>query len=156
MAAVEAVQQGAGNGSYRMELIPAGVPVGSAGGEILYDIPAKIDVDDLQAAADAEDRLAVQNKGVEKIELGLVQMRIDRDGTAIFLAEPVRVDVSAAGKQQTVAAGGHLRPEADHKGHAAGSERRFIIFGVFSDTCNENTHMMIEANRTNLLWEPDL
>lgn len=138
-----------------MELIFIDIPVGAAGGKILYDISAKIDIDDLQAAADAENRFSGLNKGIQNGELRPVKLRIYKEGALILLAEKPGMYISAAGKQQPVTAGSHLRVKTCDKGDAAGSEGGFIIFGVLMNTRNENTHMMIRVSRTGLFCRPD-
>lgn len=149
--AVEAAEDGAGGIGHLMELVAAGIFVGGSGGEILDDISAKIDVDDLQAPADAKHRFFVQDESMEKIELGLIQDGIDGGGAPILLAKAAGMDVPSAGKQQAVTEAGFLRTEADSERNAKGGQGRFVIFGVPGDTCNENTHMMIRANRNGLL-----
>jgi hypothetical protein len=71
--------------------------------EVLHQRPAQGDVDDLLASADAEDRQLPLARLLEEPQLGLVQVVVDGPDLLIpGLAVESRVDVPAAGQQQTV------------------------------------------------------
>lgn len=133
-----------------MKLIFFEIPVGAAGGKILYNISAEIDIDDLQTAADAENGFPGLNKGIQNGELRPVKLWVYGERTPVFLTEEPGMDISSAGKQQPVTSGSHSGVETCNKGDAAGSEGGFVIFGVLMNTRNKNTHMMIRVSRTGL------
>lgn len=72
---------------------------------MLDDIASEIDVDKLEAPADAKYRLFGLYKGIQQGKLRFVQLDIDIPGTLIGLVESGWMDISAAGKQETVIAG---------------------------------------------------
>jgi hypothetical protein len=71
--------------------------------EVLDERPAKGDVDDLLAAADAEDRQLPLARLLEEPQLGLVEVVVDGPDLVVLLL-PVegRVDVPATGQEETV------------------------------------------------------
>jgi hypothetical protein len=71
--------------------------------EVLDQRPAQGDVDDLLAAADAEDRQLPLARLLEEPQLGLVEVVVDGpDFLVLRLAVERRVDVPATGQQETV------------------------------------------------------
>ena len=71
--------------------------------QVLNQGSAERNVDQLLAAADAEDRKPFCSRLAKKVELGLVQLRVERTDLLLrLLAVERRVDVPAAGQQQPV------------------------------------------------------
>ena len=72
-------------------------------GDVLMQRAAEIDVEELEPAADAENRPALGGKGSGQRELGGVPHLINAVCAAACLPVMPRVNITAAGQQQTVA-----------------------------------------------------
>lgn len=88
-----------------VKLILIGITVKIGGGEMLDDIPAEVNVDDLHPPADTQDGFSCPDKRVQYQELRPVQSRIHKEGALICLTEEVRMDIAAARKHKMAAAG---------------------------------------------------
>ena len=140
---VELVKDGAWSVEGRMDLIMTDVFMAEAGGKLLDDRSAEVDVDDLQTSADAQHRLSGRDKGVQKRKLRFVQRRVHIFGAMVFLSEPFRADISAAGQQKPGIAMQAVGMERYIKGNPACQEGCFVVLGKFWVSGNQNTHILI-------------
>ena len=94
--------------------------------DVLTQRAAKIDVEELQAAADADDGLSRTQKFVNKRKLTPVTRFIDIGRAVDLLAIKTRVNVAPAGQQKEIRLPGRFRAScADER------ERIFVIFQVY-------------------------
>ncbi len=103
---------------------------------MLDDIASEIDVDKLEPPADAKYRSFGLRKGIQQGKLRFVQSDIDILGTMIGLVEPGWMDISAAGKQETVITGCLVWIKQNVIIGAAGFQGSLIVLCVFWSTCN--------------------
>ena len=98
------------------------------GGQILNQGASQSDIDQLMAAADAEDRLAGLQKAAERVQLQPVQCLFKLGGRILLLPVQGGIDIHPAGKQQPVA---DLRTKTfpQHGESPAPNQRLDIIIG---------------------------
>lgn len=106
--------------------------VGVGGVDVLCDVTAEMDVDDLKPFADAEHGLFLCHKAGEKPKLQKVELCVHVSGTVIRLAEKGGRNVAAAGEEQMrgpicgfVLKGGAV-------GDTQPFQRFFVIFCIFT------------------------
>ena len=84
-------------------LLAVGQSVGPLAGDVLHEGAAERDVEDLDAAADREQRHVVGHGATGEAELEVVAGRRDVvDGRVPRLAEALGLDVTAAGEHEAV------------------------------------------------------
>lgn len=147
-SAVETTEGAPGDILYRMELVAPDMAVGIRCRQVADDSSAEIDVDDLQAAADAEDRTVLARESVEQGKLGVVKRRIDVDirVAAVRLSQPGGGDIASARQQEGVESVRIFRAQADLIRDAEAGQRVLIIFRSGRYPGDEDVHTMtIEA-----------
>ena len=93
---------------------------------VLVQRAAEIDVEELQAAADADDGLSCAQKFVNKSKLAPVTRCVDIGRAVDLLAIKARVNVAPAGQQKEIRLPGRFRAScADER------ERIFVIFQAY-------------------------
>lgn len=118
----------------RMELIAANPFMRIGGIDMLRDVAAEMDVDELEPFADAEYGLFLRRETGEDVELQDIKFCVNVAGAVVGLTEKGGRDVAAAGEQKVC---GIVRPgglHADKAGNAHPSYDIFIISGVLGTT----------------------
>lgn len=85
-----------------MVLISIRVLMAASGWQILMDITAKENVDELHSPADTKNRLFFRYKGFQDRKLQSVKNRIKKTGTAVKLTKQDGIDIAATGKEKSV------------------------------------------------------
>lgn len=96
-AAAEPMQQRTGQTVGRMDLVFLKEFVLVCRRKVLDQITVEIDIDKLHPPADAKDWFSGQEKGMQKSKLSPVQRFVHRNRSLVFLAEPGRMKITAAG-----------------------------------------------------------
>ena len=99
--AVERDQQGIDGMRAVEEIVVALVAVA---GDILVQRAAQEDVDQLAAAADAEDRPLLRQKELEQLALPAVPLSVDADGAEVSPPPGSRSPAQSAGSSRTISA----------------------------------------------------
>lgn len=133
-AAAEPMQQRTGQTVRRMDLVflKKSVPVGRR--KVLDQIAAEIDIDKLHSPADAKDWFPGQEKGMQESKLDPVQRLVRRNRSLVFLAEPGRMKITAAGQQKFVIGRQLCRIQIGFRRNMAKREDSFVISGIFRNT----------------------
>ncbi len=108
--------------------------VGFGGIDMLRDVAAEMDVDELEPFADAENGLFLCRETGKDLKLQDIQFCVDVAGAVVGLTEKGGCDVAAAGEQKVcgiVRLGGI---HADKAGNAHPSYNIFIVSGVLGTT----------------------
>ena len=136
--AVQLIQQGTRVCGGGMKLIRPVVLVLPEGGQILADVPAEKDIDQLHALADAKNRFLVENEFPQNGELQPVKSRINDPRAAVQLAEEPGVNIAAARKNKPVVEAYVRHMQGDSGTCAQSSKGGFVVGGLFRITGNEN------------------
>ena len=127
VGAVEMVEEGTCGGMDRMDGVDPGCELLVAL-HVLDQGAAQRHIDQLVAPADAEDGFAGIDKGGGQTEFLFVAGGIDAFAGNVFRAVVLRVDVGAAGQEQTVAGGGG-RFQSAVVDDGLGEEKGFFVVG---------------------------
>lgn len=117
-----------------VKLVAPDPSVGFSGVDMLRDVAAEMDVDELEPFADAEYGLFLRRETGEDVELQDIKFCVNVAGAVVGLTEKGGRDVAAAGEQKVC---GIVRPgglHADKAGNAHPSYDIFIISGVLGTT----------------------
>lgn len=136
--AVQLIQQGTRVCGGGMKLIRPVVLVLPEGGQILADVPAEKDIDQLHALADAKNRFLVENEFPQNGELQPVKSRINDPRAAVQLAEEPGVNIAAARKNKPIVEAYVRHMQGDSGTCAQSSKGGFVVGGLFRITGNEN------------------
>lgn len=120
-----------------MKLILADPFVDVGGVDVLCDVAAEMDVNDLKPFADAKHGLFLCHKTGEKLKLQNVQFRIHVSGTVIRLAEKGGRYIAAAGEKQMSGLIRGLGMEGGMAGDAQTFQGFFVVFCIFTAACYE-------------------
>ena len=123
-------------------LILAGPAVERGGGEVLDQVAAQVHIDDLHAAADAEDRLSGLQERMEQGKLRFVQSFVRGCGTPVLLTETGRMDVTASGQQKLVIRGQVFRVKRGFTANPAAGQGMFIVRCISGYTGDQNRHII--------------
>jgi len=113
-----------------VKLIASDPSVDFCGVDMLCDVAAKMDVDELKPFADTEHGLFLCRKPGKDVKLQDIQFRIDAVGAVVRLAEKGGRDVTTAREKQV---GGGVRLagiQTDEKGNVQFHQGVFIVLGV--------------------------
>lgn len=108
--------------------------------EILDKISSEIYIDELESPADAEDWFSCPDKGIKDGQLSPIQPGVSGNGTASFLAEPGRMDITAPRKNKALAEGGLFRRKTYLKRNMTGKKCSFIVLGISWNASDQNFH----------------
>lgn len=117
-----------------VKLVAPDPSVGFGGVDMLRDVTAEMDVDELEPFADAENGLFLCRETGKDLKLQDIQFCVDVAGAVVGLTEKGRRDVAAAGEQKMC---GVVRPSgihADRAGNAHPFYDIFIVSGVLGTT----------------------
>lgn len=101
------------------------------------NVPAKEDIDQLHPLADAKNRLFVKHKGLQDRKLESVKDRVYRAGTAIWLTKKLRVNVTAAGQDQSLVGAGIRHIQGRYRHDAKCAQRVFVVICLADVSGNE-------------------
>lgn len=122
----------------RMELIAANPFMRIGGGDVLCDVAAEMNVDELKPFADAQHGLFLFDKTGEKLELQNVELGVHITGTLIRLSEKGGGDIAAAGEEQMGGMVCGFRKQEGVVGNAQFLQRFFIVLGIFTAACDDH------------------
>lgn len=117
-----------------VKLVASDPSVGLGGIDMLRDVAAEVDVDELEPFADAEHGLFLRRETGKDLKLQDIQFCVDVAGAVVGLTEKGGRDVAAAGEQKVC---GIVRLDgihADKAGNAHPSYDIFIVSGVLGTT----------------------
>ena len=121
-----------------VKLIVTSPFVDVGGVDVLCDVAAEMDVDELKPFADAKHGLFLCHKTGEKLKLQNVKLGVHVSGAVICLAKKGRGNVAAAGEEQV---GGLICGIGMKRGVAGDTQpvqRFFIVFCIFTAACNDH------------------
>ena len=121
----------------RMALVVTGPPVDGGCFQILMDVAAKVDIDQLDPFADTKDGAFALHKKVEDLKLEDIQLGVDGAGAVVVLAEKGGCDVAAARKDEVVGGGSFFLAESGEYPCTKRTEGPFIILGVPASSGND-------------------
>ena len=102
ICAVQLMKYGSGNRMAGMDLIPAVILMCIISGQILYYAAAEINIDNLHALTNPQDRPGKANKSIQHGKLLPVKPRFNFPGSMVALSKQNRIDIAAPGKKQCV------------------------------------------------------
>ena len=121
----------------RMVLVVTGPLVDGGCFQILMDVAAKVDVDQLDSLADAKDGTFALYEKVKDLKLEDIQLGVDGAGAVVMLAEKGGRDVAAARKDEVVGGGCFFLAESVEYPCTKGAESPFIILCVPASSGND-------------------
>lgn len=121
----------------RVELIAADPFMGAGGVDVLCDVAAEMNIDELKPFADAEHGLFLFDKAGEKLELQDVELGIHISGTVIRLAEKGRRNIAAAGEEQMGGMVCRFRKQKGMIWDAQFFQHLLVVLGIFTATCDD-------------------
>lgn len=121
----------------RMALVVTGPLVDGGCFQILMDVAAKVDIDQLDPFADTKDGAFALHKKVEDLKLKDIQLGVDGAGAVVVLAEKGGRDVAAARKDEVVGGGSFFLAESGEYPCTKRTEGPFIILGVPASSGND-------------------
>ena len=121
----------------RMALVVTGPLVDGGCFQILMDVAAKVDIDQLDPFADTKDGAFALHKKVEDLKLEDIQLGVDGAGAVVVLAEKGGCDVAAARKDEVVGGGSFFLAESGEYPCTKRTEGPFIILGVPASSGND-------------------
>ena len=98
-----------------MNLVVAAVLVQGTGRQMLMNVTAEENIDQLHALADSKNGLLFQNKGFQDGKLEPVKSWINHTGTAVQLSEKLWVNVAAARQDQPLVGNGIRHMQGGHR-----------------------------------------
>lgn len=121
----------------RMALVVTGPLVDGGCFQILMDVAAKVDIDQLDPFADTKDGAFALHKKVEDLKLEDIQLGVDGAGAVVVLTEKGGCDVAAARKDEVVGGGSFFLAESGEYPCTKRTEGPFIILGVPASSGND-------------------
>ena len=121
-----------------VELVMSGPPVGFGGVNVLCDVAAEVDIDELKPFADAEHGLFLFHKTGEELELQDVELSVHIAGTVVRLSEEGGRNVAAAGEKQMGGVVCGFGVQEGVMGDGQPLQRFFIVFGILTAAGDDN------------------
>ncbi len=121
----------------RMALVVTGPLVDGGCFQILMDVAAEVDVDQLDSLADAKNGTFALYEKVKDLKLEDIQLGVDGAGAVVMLAEKGGRDVAAARKDEVVGGGCFFLAESVEYPCTKGAESPFIILCVPASSGND-------------------
>ena len=121
----------------RMALVVTDPLVDGGCFQILMDVAAKVDIDQLDPFADTKDGAFALHKKVEDLKLEDIQLGVDGAGAVVALPEKGGRDVAAARKDEVVGGGSFFLAESGEYPCTKRTEGPFIILGVPASSGND-------------------
>lgn len=122
----------------RVELVAADPFMRIGGVDVLCDVAAEMNIDELKPFADAEHGLFLFHEAGEKLKLQNVELRVHISGTVIFLTEKGGGDVAAAGKEQMGGMIRGLRQQEGMVGDAHSFQYFLVVLRIFIVAGDDN------------------
>lgn len=113
-----------------VELVAADPFVIVCGDDVLKQIAAEMDVDELESLADAENGFAVRYKVRKRLKLQNIQCGIYMERAVICLTEEGGGDIASSGKEQVCGAFGGFRVRCSEVGDACSIQGGFIVLRI--------------------------
>lgn len=117
-----------------VKLVAPNPSVGFGGVDMLRDVAAEMDVDELEPFADAEYGLFLRRETGEDVELQDIKFCVNVVGAVVGLTEKGRRDVAAAWEKKMRGVVRLTGIQTDRAGNAHPSYCVFIVSGVFGTT----------------------
>lgn len=122
----------------RVELVAANPFMGIGGVNVLCDIAAEMNIDELKPFADTEHGLFLFDEAGEELKLQKVQFSVHVSGTVVRLAEKGGRDIAAAGEEQMGGMVRGFRKQESMVGDTKPFQRFFIVLGRFTAACDDH------------------
>lgn len=122
---------------YIVKLIMTDPFMDAGGVDVLCDVAAEMDVDELKPFADSQHGLFFCHKTGQELELQDIEFSIHISGTVILLAEKGGCNVAAAGEKQVGGMVCGLRMEGGMTGDAKPFQGFFIVFCMPAAACDD-------------------
>ncbi len=122
----------------RVELVAANPFMRIGGVNVLCDIAAEMNIDELKPFADTEHGLFLFDEAGEELKLQKVQFSVYVSGTVVRLAEKGGRDIAAAGEEQMGGMVCGLRKQKGTVGDAQPFQRFFVVLGSFAAACDDH------------------